>query len=319
VNESGHVEFEYKTESTSIKGTYTLIVTQGEHKELIFIGIGQLPTIPVNLEFDQLNYKAEDVATITITGKANEIISLLIIDPSDKPKENPISITLQSDGTKIYHLDLSKYTSGAYTAVISKGSTQSTQIFTVGLQTGSGNIEINTTKTKYLTGDSILILGDTSPNVLLTIILKDPDGNNIKVKESFSDKNGKISETFRIPSDGKSGTWLINAKSGSNLDVIKIEVLTIINEGIVISITDGIEIPGIGETIQITVTGVKQTVEIKIIDESGKIIETLSIVASNQGEINQPWIIPKDTTPGTYTIKVQDAFNFVEGTFEIYS
>jgi uncharacterized protein YxjI len=319
VNESGHVEFEYKTESTSIKGTYTLIVTQGEHKELIFVGLGQLPTIPVNLEFDQLNYKTEDIAIITITGKANEIISLLIIDPSDKPKENPISITLQPDGTKIYYLDLSKYSSGAYTAVISKGNTQSTQIFTVGLQTGSGNIEINTTKTKYLTGDSILILGNTSPNVLLTIILKDPDGNNMKVKESFSDKNGKITETFRIPSDGKSGTWLINAKSGSNFDVIKIEVLTIINEGIVISITDGIEIPGIGKTIQITVTGVKQTVEIEIRNEGGKILETLSIVASNQGEINQPWIVPKDTAPGTYTIKVKDAFNVIEGTFEIYS
>ena len=37
-----------------------------------------------------------------------------------------------------YSLNLDGYSSGVYTAVISKGSTQSTEIFAVGLQTGSG-------------------------------------------------------------------------------------------------------------------------------------------------------------------------------------
>jgi len=320
VDESGYVEFEYKTESTSIKGTYTVIATQGKNKEFIFTGLGQLPTIPVNLEFDQLNYKAGDTAIISITGKASEIIGLLILDPSDQPKGDSISITLQPDGTRTYDLDLSGYTSGAYSAVISKGSAQSVEIFTVGLQTGSGEIKINTTKVSYLPGDSILILGDTSSNVLLTITLMDPDGNQIKVKETFSDKNGKISESsFRIPSDGKTGMWLINAKSGSNFDTKEIEVLATIEEGMIVSITDGIEIPGVGKIIQIKVLGAQQTVEIEIIAEDGKIIETLSFVASDHGEINQPWIIPKDTEPGTYTIKVKDAFHSAENTFELLS
>jgi hypothetical protein len=319
VNELGHIKFEYQTEPVSIKGTYTVIATQGKEKELSFTGLGQLPVIPVNFEFDQLNYKTGDIATISITGKAFEIINLLIIDPSDKPKGELISITLQPDGTEVYYLDLSGYTSGAYTAVISKGSAQSVQIFTVGLQTGSGNIEISTTKINYLTGDPILILGNTSSNVILEIILQDPDGNIVMLKESFSDKSGKILETFRIPNDGKTGIWLINAKSGSNFDTIKIEVLAVIDEGMRMSITEGVEIPGLGKTIQIKILGAKQTVEIEIIGEDGKILETLSVVASDQGEINQPWIIPKNTAPGTYTIKAQDAFSDVENTFDVHS
>jgi len=316
VGESGFVEFEYKTEAASTKGTYTLIATQGKDTEFIFTGLGQLPTIPVNLEFDQLSYKAGDIATISITGKASDIISLLLLDPSDKPKGDSISITLQPDGTGTFDLDLTGFASGVYSAVISKGSAQSVEIFTVGLQTGSGDIEINTTKINYLPGDSILILGDTSSNVLLTITLKDPDGNDVKIKESFSDKNGKISESsFRIPSDGKTGMWLIKAQSGSNFSTIEIEVLATIDEGIVVSVTDGIKIPGLGETIQIRVIGAQQTVEIEIIAEDGKIIETLSFVASSAGEINQPWIIPKDTEPGTYTVKVKDAFHTAETTY----
>jgi len=318
VDESGYVEFEYKTEATATKGTYTVIVTQGKDKEFIFTGVGQLPTIPVNLEFNQLSYKAGDIATISITGKASEIISLLIIDPSDKPKGDSISITLQPDGTRTYDLDLSGYASGVYSAVISKGSAQSVEIFAVGLQTGSGEIKINTTKVNYLPGDPILILGDTSSNVLLTITLKDPDGNDVKVEESFSDKNGKISETaFKIPSDGKTGVWLINAKSGSNFDTIEIEVLATIENGMVVSVTDGIEYPGIGKTIQIKITGAQQTVEIEIIAEDGGILLETSFPASGQGVIDQPWLIPKETEPGTLIIKASDAKNAAETTFEL--
>ena len=78
----------------------------------------------------------------------------------------------------------------------------------------------------YLPGDSILVLGNTSPNVILNIILIDPEGNEVKMKETFSDKNGQISESsFRIPNNAEPGMWTINANSGSNYDIIEIEVL----------------------------------------------------------------------------------------------
>ncbi len=318
IDDSGFVEFEFETDQTSAEGTYTVIATQNKDKEFIFTGLGQLPTTPVNLEFDKLNYKASETAIISLTGKALEIISLLIIDPSDKPIGEAISITLQPDGTSTYELDLSGFSSGVYSAVISKGSTQSTEIFAVGLQTGSGDIDANTTKLDYLPGDSILILGDTAANALLTISLMDPDGEIVRERESFSNKEGKISESsFRIPSEGKAGTWTINVKSGSNFDNIEIKVLATTQEGMVISVSEGQEIPGFGSTVNIQILGAAQTVHIEIIAEDGEIIEVLEFPASAQGEINQPWIIPKDTEPGTYTITAEDAFNSAETTFEI--
>jgi len=317
-DDSGFVEFEFPTTQSTAAGTYTLIATQEKEKEFIFAGIGELPTIPVNLEFDKLNYNAGEIAIISLTGKGSDFVSLLIIDPSDKPKGEATSITLQPDGRGTYSLNLEGYSSGVYTAVISKGSTQSSEIFAVGLQTGSGNIEINTTKLNYLPGDSILILGDTAPNSLLTVTLIDPDGNEVKVKETFSDKSGKISESsFRVPSAAKTGMWEINVKSGSNFDTAEIQVLATIEEGMVVLVEEGIIIPGFGKTISIKVIGAQQTVEIEIIAVDGEIIETLTFPASSQGEINQPWIIPKETEPGIYTVKATDAFDSAETTFEV--
>ena len=225
-DDTGFVEFEFPIELSSVKGTYTIILSQENEKDFIFVGVGQLPPIPFNLELDKLNYKAGEIAMISIIGKESDMISLRILDPLDNPKGDVVMIALGPDGSGSYSLELDGYLSGVYIAVISKGNTQSTEIFTVGLQTGSSKIEITTTKMNYLPGDSILVLGNTSPNVILNIILIDPEGNEVKMKETFSDKNGQISESsFRIPNNAEPGMWVINANSGSNYDIIEIEVL----------------------------------------------------------------------------------------------
>ena len=318
-DDSGFVEFEFQTELSATKGTYTIIATQEKEKEFIFVGVGQLPSIPVNLALDKLNYKAGEIAIISIIGEGSDVVSLLILDPSDRPKGVAVTIILEPDGRGTYSLNLDGYSSGAYTAIISKGGTQNTEIFAIGLQTGSGQIEINTTRIppNYLPGDPILILGNTSPSAILTIILTDPDGNEVRVKETFSDKNGKISESsFRIPSDAVSGMWTINAKSGLNFDIVEIEVLATLQEGIQVSVRDIETLGVVGKIITIKVTGAQQTVEIEIIAEDGEIIETLSFLASSQGEINQPWIIPKEMEPGIYTVRVVDAVDSAETTFK---
>ena len=107
---------------------------------------------------------------------------MLIIDPSDKPKGEAISITLEPDGRRMYTLDLDGFSSGIYSAVVSKGSAKSTEVFTVGLQTGSGEISISTTKLSYEPGEAVLVLGETKPNILLTLTMIDPDGNEVKIK-----------------------------------------------------------------------------------------------------------------------------------------
>ena len=319
VDETGIVEFEYPTTANVDKeGTWTLIATQGKHKEFIYAGLGVNPTTPVNLEFDKLNYKSNEDAIITLTGKPSEVLSLLIIDPSDKPKGEAIPITLEPDGRGSHTLDLDGFSSGIYSAVISKGSAKSTEVFTVGLQTGSGEISISTTKLSYEPGEAVLVLGETKPNVLLTLIMIDPDENEVKTKETFSDKNGKITEdAFRIPSEAVSGTWKINAKSGSNFDIIEMEVTALKIEGMVITVEDAEQIPGVGKVITVRVLGASQTVNIEIISDEGKIIEELSFPASAEGKIIQPWIIPPGTEPGIYTFKAKDAFDTAETTYEV--
>ncbi len=318
IDESGEVEFEYPTLQSTPEGTYSLIATQEKNKEFVFVGLGELPKIPVNIEFDKASYKSTETAIITVTGKASEVVSLLIIDPSDKPKGDTISIQLQPDGRGSHSLDLNGFASGVYSAVVSKGSAKSTEIFAVGLQVGSGEIDINTTKTEYHPGDPILVLGETSPNAILTISLINPEGKEVKIiEESFSDKNGRISEEkFRIPSDAKTGIWKIHAKSGSNFDIVELDVRAVMQEGMIVSVVDNPD-TYLGKSKNIQIFGAAQTVAIEIVSSEGIVIENLSIPASKAGEINLPWFVPSETEPGTYTIKVSDAFNSAETTFEI--
>jgi hypothetical protein len=319
VDKTGIVQFEYKTTANVDKeGTWTLIATQGKHTEFIYAGLGELPSIPINLEFDKLNYKTAEDAIITLTGKPSEVISLLIIDPSDKPKGEAISITLAADGRRIHTLDLDGFSSGVYSAIVSKGSAKSTESFTVGLQTGSGDISIGTTKLSYEPGESILVLGDTNSNVLLTLSLIDPNENEVKVKQIYSDKNGKITDdSFRVPSEAIPGMWKINVKSGSNFNTIEIEVTAITVEGLVVSVEDSEQIPGVGKIVTIKVLGAEQLVNIEIISDEGELIEELSFPASDEGKLIQPWIIPPGTEPGIYTFKVKDAYNTAETTYEV--
>ena len=324
VGESGIVELEYATKiNVDKEGTWTLIATQDGNKEFSFAGLGETPSIPINIEFDKLNYKSTETAIISLTGKPLDKISMLIVDPSDKPKifaddSTVIPIKLQQDGRKTYSLDLNGYSSGVYTAVVNKGSAKSSEVFTVGLQAGSGEIKISSTKLEYRPGESILILGGANQNTLLTITLIDPNGNVWKTKEIFSDKNGKIADGgLRIPSKATPGIWVIKAQSGSNFEEVEIEVITSKEEGLVVTTSQGTEIPGFGKSINIKVINAAQTVQIEIIALNGDVIDTLSFPASGNGEIKQPWFIPKDLAPGTYTIKVKDSQNTAETTFEL--
>ncbi len=318
VNESGFVEFEYQTEQTSIKGTYTIVVTQEKNKELIFVGLEQQPVIPLLLELDKVNYKTEDNIKMVFSGKALDVIKLRIIDPQNNRVGEIIPITLQSNNRGIYEIDLKDYGSGVYSAVVSKGSEQDTKIFTVGLQAGSGTIKINATKSTYLAGDSIVLLGDATKNSIMIISLMDPDGNIIRDKNTFSDSNGRISDnSFKIPSDAKQGTWKIIVRSGSVSNSTEFQVLSTIKEGMTLSIVEGLEIDRSTDTITIKISGAQQNVQVKILTNDGEILDSFSSSASDQGNVSLPWILPDNLEPGTYTIDVVDAFNTVQLIFEI--
>jgi hypothetical protein len=318
VDDSGIVNFEYPTIANVDKeGTWTLIAVQGDNKELIYAGLGQLPTIPINIEFDKLMYKTTDTAVISLTGVPGDPVSMLIVDPADKPKGESIPIIIEDDGKTTYSLPLKGYTSGIYTAVISKGNSKSTETFAVGLQAGSGEIKISTTKLEYSPNDPLLILGESNENVIIIISLFDSTGKKIKEIETFSDKQGKISEDgFRIPSEGAPGKWKINAKSGSNFKTIEINVNAAKEEGMKVSVDEGVKkSETLGKYIDIKVINAAQTVEIQILGPDGELVAELAFPASGSGEVKLPWAIPPDLIPGNYTITAVDGHNYAETTF----
>ena len=321
VDETGFIEFEYKTtENDDEEGTWTLIATQKENKEFVYVGYGEAPSTPVNIEFNKMNYKTSETAVISLLGKPSTILKMMIITPSGKISGEDISIQLQEDGRATYQLELGGYSSGIYTAVVQKGNSQSNEKFSVGLQMGSGPINAQTTQTEYSQGERILLLGSTSANALLKVTLVDPQGVEVKMLEVPSKSDGTFTvDSLKIPSNGILGKWKINVSSGSNLDPVEFNVISDQNKAMTVIVTDDIDIPGFGKNIKIAIsTNQKTTITVNIFDENGtKIGDTSTCTPTADFKCEILWTIPKDTLPGTYTIRVNDSILTEETVFEI--
>lgn len=318
IDSSGEVYFEFLTEQSSLEGTYILFASQGDETEIILVGLGELPKVQLVAKMDRLNYDTGSTAIIGISGPPSATISLLIIDPSDKNKFTD-TIILGLDGTASYDLDLTGYGSGVYTTVLTRGNAQTSDVFAVGLQTGSGPVEVRTTKNTYQRGESILILGSSGANVLIDLTLIDLNDEIVKEKQSFTNKDGIFSESsFRIPLDAEAGTWTIKAKSGPNFSIVEITVVGNIEEGLVVLI-DRIEpaTSGGGDFVYIKGFGaaVTQQVVLEIFSDDGVEIAELNIFTTGEGEFAVIWISQRDTPPGTYTVKARDPFSQAETTF----
>ena len=321
VNESGFVEYEYATiENEDNEGTWTLVATQNNFKEFIFVGYGQMPQIPVNIEFDKTNYKTTENAIISLLGNPSESLKIMIINPTGSISEKEIEVKLQEDGRAIYELDLTGFTSGIYTAVAQKGTSQSSEMFSVGLQMGSGPIQVQTTQTEYIQGERILAIGTANPNSLLNVELIDPNGVKIKKLEipSKSDGTFKI-EKLKIPPNAIAGTWKINVSSGSNLDKTEFEVNSTNDEGIIINVGEIVQIPGFGDSIKIEIiTNQKTSVNVEVLDKNSNLIgESNSCLLTADLRCEILWTFPDDIIPGTYTIRVNNSIITEETTFEI--
>ena len=93
IGETGFMEFEYQTvENEDKEGTWTLIATQGNNKEFIFVGYDVLPTIPTKLEFNKMNYKTTESAIIHFSGEPSSKLRMIIVSPSRNMVENEILI-----------------------------------------------------------------------------------------------------------------------------------------------------------------------------------------------------------------------------------
>ena len=317
IDSSGVVEFEYQTtENEDKEGTWTLIATQKNTKEFIYVGYDEIPTVPVNIEFDKSTYQNTDTAIISLVGKSSDKITLIIITPSGNVKGADEIIQLKEDGRGEYNLDLSGYTSGIYTAVAKKSGSQSSERFAVGLQLGSGPIDAKTTQTEYQQGERILLLGSTNPNTLMTATLVNPSGMKIKTLEMPSNNVGTFTEErLRIPSNGEPGLWTINVASGSNLDTVEFNVFSTMLEGMTVKTAEEVNV---GELLKISIIASHKTsIIIEINDKNGQNIAELGCTTTKEFFCETFWSVPKDTIPGTYVIKVYDSISSDETSFEI--
>ena len=318
VDESGFVEFEYQTtENEDQEGTWTLTAIQNKNIEFSYVGYDELPTVPVNLSFDKTNYQSTETAVVKFIGKPLDKLTMIIITPSGAIKGNDILIPLREDGRAEYELNLSGFGSGIYTAVVKKGNSQNSERFSVGLQMGSGNIDASITQEEYDLGERILLLGKTKPNSLMTGILFDPTGKEIKRLEIASNGIGAFTEErFKIPTDGKVGLWKINIASGSNYESVEFTVFSILKEGIIIKAVQDKDIPGYGDNIKISITtSHKTSIIIEITNEENEIVEKMNCNTTKEFKCETYWTIPEDTIPGKYTIKAYDSINSAETTY----
>jgi hypothetical protein len=318
VLDSGIVEFEYQTtENEDVEGTWTLIATQNKDKEFIYVGYNVSPVIPVGIKLDKTNYKSTETAVISLAGEPSEKISLIIITPSGSVLGKDVVIELKLNGRENYNLDLSGYVSGMYTAVIKKGGSENSENFSVGLVAGSGEIKSEITQTEYKQGEQILLLGSTAnANSLMIVTLIDPNGKEIKSLEIASNSKGIFSEKrLKIPSTGEIGLWQINIKSGSNLHKIEFSVFPIIVKGMTVKATEEVKV---GNLLEIDIlTSHKTSIIIKISDMNENIVQKMTCNTTKEFKCETFWSVPKDTIPGTYTIKAYDSINSDETTFEI--
>jgi len=318
ISDLGIIEFEYQTtENEDIEGTWTLIATQKNNKEFIYVGYDVIPTIPVGIKFDKSNYKNTEKPLISLAGKPSEKVSLIIITPSGSTVGNDIIIQLKADGRGEHNLDLSNYVSGIYTAVIKKGGSQSNENFSVGLLTGSGEINAEVTQTEYNQGERVLLLGNTAnANALMVLNLIDPSGKEIKSLEIASNSEKMFSENrLRIPSNGEIGLWEIIITSGSNLDRVEFNVFSATEEGMNVQSTKEVKI---GDLLKIWISASHKTsIIIEIQDMEGNKVQQLTCNTTKEFKCETFWSIPKDTIPGTYTIKSYDAISSSETTFKI--
>ena len=70
------------------------------------------------------------------------------------------------------------------------------------------------------------MIGKTGESVLLKVTISNPQGNIIRIIDTYSDNTGTFTiDNFSVPSEATVGEWTINVRSGENFKEHKFMVL----------------------------------------------------------------------------------------------
>ena len=308
VDSSGIVSFDIQTELTQMKGTYVLHANQGKEDGITVVGLGEDPVEVIVVNSIKLNYKTNESNQITIQGQPNATVAIIILDASSKEKISD-TVNLGADGYHTFVIESNELTVGTYVVEVRHGKARGDTLFSIGLTQGSGVISMQTTKDEYNPGESLLLMGNTGANSLLTLTLYNPQGDIVKQLEVFTNKNGGFqSDKFRIPNDPEIGEWTIKAKSGGNTAEHSFTVTKIL-EGVIVLVDRESKTYSLSEIITISGAGAwaSQSLDIRFFDSGGnEISDMLTIYAKNNGKFTTNWVIPNNIIPDEITITVTD-------------
>ena len=327
VDSSGTVSFEVETTRDYVAGTYVLFAFQGDLTATAHVGLGEPPAPRLVARADRLNYDAGDEAHVAIDGPPSALMSLLVIDSSDQQAFADV-VVLDPGGKKDYVLDLAGYKSGVYSVVLTHGNTQAEEVFSVGLQPGSGQISVRTTKTEYFPGDPILVYGDMQNrgNFLVTLSLMDPGGRAISTREAIAepasepslDKSRLSVDSFRVPRDAGPGTWTVSARSGNNFDNAMFEVLagSASDEGLTL-LVESVERSSTlaADVVEFRVLGASHTLIISVVAEDGATVGEVIKLPGKSSDYTSLWPVPAELGRGTYTMTATDGIHTANATF----
>ena len=201
VDSSGIITFEIQTELSQMKGTYVLHANQGKENGISVVGLGEEPVEVIVVDSTKLNYNTNEKIKIQIQGQPNATVAIIILDDSSKEKISD-TVNLGADGFHTYEIESNELSVGTYVVEVRHGKARGDTVFSIGLTQGSGVITMQTTKDEYNAGESILLMGNTGANSLLTLTLYNSEGTVVKQVEVFTSKIGAFqSDKFRIPID----------------------------------------------------------------------------------------------------------------------
>ena len=222
-NGNGELNYEFVAADAFSTGTYSVIVKQEDESDGTFFGINQDPSTGVITLMKKTNHVLNSKAILSVVGPESTSMSISILNNADVVQTTD-TITTSNHGKGQYVIDLDGFGQGIYKAVAVYQNIQDSVKFSVGIESGAGEISLSTTKESYHPGDSILIIGQTGSNARLTISLHDPSENLITKTNIFSDSTGSFSTNdIGIPSSGITGDWKIIAYSpGSVLQFTEI-------------------------------------------------------------------------------------------------
>jgi len=303
VTSGGKILLNYTLSDSAIKGTYVITAAQGSDQVPVYFGVGEDFVPPLTVSLDRLNYLNTYKPIVNISGPPSSTLNLIIVDPSDKQKFAD-TVSLGTDGLATYSFNLTAYTPGVYSAVITRGNDKVVAQFSVGLSLGCGQISLQSVKNVYVPADSIIIIGTANPNTIIRLSLTDPNGQSVKSIQTFSDKTGHFSSfDFRIPGDAHPGSWTVDATCGVNHKSLPIIVKST-TQGISIHLDKDPAIYSRGDNIVISGTdaGISTDLNVKVLGSNNTQIVSLQISSTNRGEYSTVWKIPLVTSPGSYTI-----------------